>query len=86
MQSGHWRYRPSEKIQICSAQTLEKRGSFPGLDLLIVDEAHSQRQETTNMIKRNERIRVIGLSASPFTNGLGNTYSHVVSCVTTKEL
>ena len=86
LQSGHWRYRPSEKIQICSAQTLEKRGSFPGLDLLIVDEAHSQRQETTNMIKRNERIRVIGLSASPFTNGMGNTYSHVVSCVTTKEL
>jgi superfamily II DNA or RNA helicase len=38
MQSGHWRNRPYERIQVCSAQTLEKRGSFPGLDLLIVDE------------------------------------------------
>ncbi len=38
MQSGHWRYRPFEHIQVCSAQTLEKRGSFPGLNLLIVDE------------------------------------------------
>jgi len=38
MQSGHWRYRPHENIQVCSAQTIEKRGSFPGLKLLIVDE------------------------------------------------
>ena len=38
LQSGHWRYRPYEPIQVCSAQTLEKRGSFPGLSLLIVDE------------------------------------------------
>jgi superfamily II DNA or RNA helicase len=38
MQSGHWRYRPYENIQVCSAQTLEKRGDFPDLDLLIVDE------------------------------------------------
>ncbi len=38
LQSGHWRYRPYENIQVCSAQTIEKRGAFPGLKLLIVDE------------------------------------------------
>ena len=38
LQSKHWRWRPYENIQVCSAQTLEKRGSFPGLNLLIVDE------------------------------------------------
>jgi superfamily II DNA or RNA helicase len=38
LQSGHWRYRPYEHIQVCSAQTLERRGNFPGLNLLIVDE------------------------------------------------
>jgi len=38
LQAGHWRYKPYENIQVCSAQTLEKRGSFPGLDLLVVDE------------------------------------------------
>jgi superfamily II DNA or RNA helicase len=47
LQSGHWRYRPDERIQVCSAQTLEKRGSFPGLKLMIVDEAHCQRRQTT---------------------------------------
>lgn len=86
LQSGHWRYRPAEKIQVCSAQTLEARGSFPDLDLLIVDEAHAQREQTAEFIKSNPHIRVVGLSATPFTKGLGATYSHVVSSTTTKEL
>lgn len=86
MQSGHWRYRPYENIQVCSAQTLERRGDFPGLDLLIVDEAHQTRQQTMEFIKNNPHIRVIGLTATPFTKGLGKTYSNVVSTVTTKEL
>ncbi len=86
LQSGHWRYRPDKKIQVCSAQTLEKRGSFPGLNLLIVDEAHVQREQTTEFIKAHPNIRVIGLSASPFTKGLGSTYSSVVSATTTKQL
>lgn len=86
MQSGHWRYRPYENIQVCSAQTLEKRGDFPGLDLLIVDEAHQTRQQTMQFIKNNPHIRVIGLTATPFTKGLGKTYSNVVSTVTTKQL
>ena len=86
LQSGHWRFRPGEKIQVCSAQTLEKRGSFPGLDLMIVDEAHAQRKQTSEFIKNNPNIRVVGLSASPFTKGLGATYSDVVSSTTTREL
>jgi superfamily II DNA or RNA helicase len=86
LQAGHWRYKPYENIQVCSAQTLEKRGSFPGLDLLVVDECHAQRKQTIEFIKNNPHIKVVGLSASPFTKGLGNTYSNVVSPITTKEL
>lgn len=86
LQSGHWRHRPYERIQVCSAQTLEKRGDFPGLNLLIVDEAHAQRQQTIEFIKNNPQIKVIGLSASPFTEGLGNTYTKVVSATTTAKL
>ena len=56
LQSGHWRYRPYENIQVCSAQTLEKRGDFPSLDLLIVDEAHQTRQQTMEFIKNNHRF------------------------------
>jgi superfamily II DNA or RNA helicase len=86
MQAGHWRYRPYENIQVCSAQTLERRGSFPGLNLLIVDEAHQTREQTMEFIKNNPDIRVIGLTATPFTKGLGKVYDNVVSTVTTKQL
>ena len=86
MQAGHWRYRPYEPLQVCSAQTLEKRGSFPGLNLLIVDEAHQTREQTMEFIKNNPEIRVVGLTATPFTKGLGKVYDNVVSTVTTKEL
>jgi superfamily II DNA or RNA helicase len=86
LQAGHWRYRPYEHIQVCSAQTIEKRGSFPGLNLLIVDEAHQTRAATVEFIRNNPEVRVIGLSASPFTKGLGNIYENVVSTITTREL
>jgi N-acetyl-gamma-glutamyl-phosphate reductase len=86
LQSGHWRYRPSELIQVCSAQTIEKRGEFPGLSLLIIDEAHQSRAQTIEFIKNNPNIKVIGLTATPFTKGMGSVYSHVVSPITTKQL
>lgn len=86
LQASHWRYRPSEQIQVCSAQTLEKRKSFPGLDLLIVDEAHQIRKATKRFIDMHPTIKVIGLSATPFTKGLGNVFTNVVNTVTTKDL
>jgi len=85
LMAGHWRYKTDKHIQICSAQTLEARGSFPGLKLLIVDEAHTVRKSVTDFIK-NSGIKTIGLTATPFTKGLGGIYSNVISEVTTSEL
>lgn len=86
MQSKHWRYRPHERIQVCSAQTIEKRGSFPGLNLLIIDEAHQTRSATVEFIKNNPSVKVVGLTATPFTKGLGSIYSNVVVTTTTEKL
>jgi superfamily II DNA or RNA helicase len=86
MQSGHWRYRPNERIQICSAQTLEKRGKFPHIDLLIIDECHVTRKGTIKFIKENPHVKVIGLTATPFTKGLGDTFTHVVGATSTGDL
>ena len=85
-QSGHWRHKPSERIQVCSAQTIEKRGAFPGLSLMVVDEAHQIRSQTKEFIRNNPSVKVVGLTATPFTKGLGNTFSRVVNTVTTEEL
>ncbi|MDR8090345.1 DEAD/DEAH box helicase family protein [Burkholderia gladioli] len=86
IQADHWRRRGYERIQICSAQTIEKRGFFPDLDLLIVDECHATRQATTQLIQNRAGLRVVGLSATPFTKGLGAVYSNLVNVTTTNEL
>ena len=86
LMSKHWNYSPEKRIQVCSTQTLEKRDSFPAIDLLIIDEAHVMRKSVIQFIDNHPETRVVGLSASPFTDGLGNYYDHIVSRTTTKEL
>jgi len=86
LQAGHWRFRPDRAVQVCSAQTLERRGHFPSLKLLIVDECHNTRKQTVEFIKNNPGVRVVGLTATPFTKGLGKIYSTVVSAISTSEL
>ena len=86
MQSQHWRYRPYENIQVCSAQTLERRKHFPEIDLMIVDECHISRKATNKIILDNPNVKVIGLTATPFTAGLGNVYENVVSGMPTEKL
>jgi superfamily II DNA or RNA helicase len=85
-QANHWRYDKRERLQVCSAQTLERRADFPEVDLLIVDECHIARKQTSEFIKDNPSIRVIGLTATPFTKGLGDLYSNVVCGSTTEDL
>ena len=85
-QSEHWKYDIRERLQVCSAQTMEKRNNFPEMDLIIVDECHITREQTTELIKANPKTRVIGLTATPFTKGLGDIYSNVVCGATTQDL
>src|SRR5690606_33455998 len=86
LQSGHWRFRPYERIQVCSAQTLERMDSLPDTKLLIVDEAHQTRKQTEELIKNNKKLKGVGVSATPYKKGLGKVYTNVVSAVTTHEL
>ena len=85
-QANHWKFNSYEKIQICSAQTLERRKDFPEIDLLIVDECHITRRQINDLIKNNPKLKVIGLTATPFTKGLGELYSNVVCGSTTESL
>lgn len=84
MQANHWRSRPGERIQVCTAQTLERRG-FPEVDLVIVDEAHCARKAVTEFLAQT-LARVVGLTATPFTAGLGKIYSNLVNVTTTNKL
>jgi DNA repair protein RadD len=85
-QADHPFFQPSERLQVCSAQTMEARANFPQTDLLIVDECHVSRRKTINYIEANPEMRVIGLTATPFTKGLGDVYENVVTGATTGSL
>jgi DNA repair protein RadD len=85
-QADHWKWDLAERLQVCSAQTMERRKGFPKIDLLIVDECHIARKQTSDFIKDNPDVKVIGLTATPFTKGLGSLYTNVVNGATTEWL
>lgn len=85
LQAGHWRTRTYERIQVCSAQTLEKRGIPEDVDVIFVDEAHCQRKLITEHLAKTNAI-VIGLTATPFSRGLGKVYGNIVNVATMNDL
>lgn len=85
IQSGHWRWRPYERIQVCSAQTLERRGIPSDVQVVFVDEAHCMRKKVTEFLNATDAV-VIGLTATPFTKGIGGVYDGLVNVTTTNEL
>ena len=74
-----------ERIQVCSAQTIEKRDYWSDLDILIIDEAHTKRAKILEFAQ-DWNGPTIGLTATPMTKGLGKIYSNVVNAVTTDYL
>ena len=85
IQAGHWRMRLHEKIQIASAQTLERRGIPEDFDLVIIDEGHCVRRQIADYILRI-KAKVIALTATPFTRGMGKLYQGIVNVTTTNRL
>jgi len=84
MQANHWRFRPGRKVQVCSVQTLARR-QWPDADLIIVDECHTLNKTVTDRISQRDVV-TIGLTATPFTRGLGKIYDAMVNVTTTNRL
>lgn len=84
IQSSHPRYRPSLPIQVCSVQTLTRRG-WPESDLDVYDEAHVLHAAHKARLAAKASI-VVGLTATPFTRGLGKFFDTVVNVTTTRKL
>ena len=85
--SGSWRVKPDENIQVASIQTLERRDSWPVMDLLIVDEIHAvMRGSLERYIDENPQAKIVGLTATPFNDKLGKYFTNVTNVITMKEL
>ena len=85
IQGDHpWR-RPQAPLQICSIQTLDRRG-FPDVRRVIVDEVHGRFKVVDRWIAERPDIQFIGLSATPWSKGMGNIWNDLVIGATTREL
>ena len=79
------RYAPWKNLQVCSAATLARR-KIPDADLVIIDEAHTHYKYLTELMNTWSLVVFIGLSATPFSRGLGKHYTSLVQGPTTAEL
>ncbi len=84
LMANHNRYDPSLPFQIASAQTLARR-QWPAADVIVIDEAHTQLKVWTEHIQ-NTDAAVIGLSATPFSSGLGKLFSNLVNATSMHAL
>lgn len=82
--SNHWRTNLKLPFQIASVQTLMRR-SWPDMDVIVCDEAHTQFKTSIEHFQRTT-ARVIGLSATPFSSGLGKVYTNLINSTTMHAL
>ncbi len=77
-------FRP---VQIASVQTLMRR-HLPEADVVVIDEAHRWFEFYGTWMANPEWLRIpfIGLSATPWTKGLGKHFDDLIIAATTSEL
>ena len=78
---------PERPVQIASIQTLQRRG-LPAADLAIVDEGHRWFGFYEHWFAHRDWSDkpIVGMSATPWTRGLGKHYDDLVIPATTAEL
>lgn len=87
LMAKHWRFRPHHKVQIASAQTLERMETLPLVDIVFIDELHAcLRASIINMMEKRPSLRIVGATATPFHKAIGKYFSNVVSVTTMEKL
>jgi superfamily II DNA or RNA helicase len=86
MQSSHHMTDSSKPIQIASIQTIARRHRKPDIDLAIVDECHVAYESMVELMDRFDNVPFIGLSATPYSKGLGRIYDDLLVPITTQTL
>jgi DNA repair protein RadD len=87
IQADHIMTDWSRPIQVASVQTLQRR-DMPEATVAIIDECHVANQWLHKRIAADDWKNkiAIGLSATPWSKGLGNVYDDLISPVSMREL
>ncbi len=86
IQGQHERTKYTAPIQIASIQTLSRRSRLAEFDFAMVDEAHTMYAALSKMMTTYSNVPFIGLTATPYSKGLGKHYTAMVVPITTREL
>jgi DNA or RNA helicases of superfamily II len=78
VQGYHARTSYRKQVQICSIHTLTRRRKLPETDVIFVDEAHGAVAPTYRKFLDAQDVPVIGLTATPFSKGLGEVFQSLV--------
>lgn len=87
MQAQHVRTNRDARVQIASVQTLIRR-AMPEVDFILIDEAHEVfdgLNQKLDSLAYKDKIAV-GLSATPWTKGLGLRWTKLVIAATVNDL
>ena len=87
LQQG-WRGDSNPDVLVASVQSIEKSPHLPAIDLCLHDESHVLRAYIKRLMETYNNIPIIGLSATPFSRGLGapGYYEEIVKGPTVQEL
>ncbi len=85
IQADHPMTDPSKPVQVCSVQSLAAR-TVPEADLVLVDEAHEHHKVMIKWMSEAKKTLFVGLSATPWSKGLGKHYTDLLIAATTQEL
>jgi DNA repair protein RadD len=87
MQGCHPGTDADQPIQVCSIQTLARRQK-PDAAVVIIDEAHVAFESVHQWMADPDWAHVpfVGLSATPWTKGLGKHYDDLIVAATTADL
>jgi superfamily II DNA or RNA helicase len=87
MQADHPMTNPVRSVQIASVQTLRRR-AIPPADLVVLDEVHRWYDFYAEWLQhpRWRNAIFIGLSATPWTRGLGRHFKKLITSATTQQL
>lgn len=85
MQGGHELTNMTMPVQVCSVQTLARRGC-PDVDLVIVDEAHLRFKVMADWMGKRPNVPFIGLSATPWARGMADDWQDLVCPVRMQDL
>lgn len=87
IQANHPLTNYARPIQVASVQTLQRR-EIPPADLVMIDESHRWFDFYGEMMGKPEWAAVpfVGLSATPWTRGLGKHFQKLIIGATTQDL